>query len=91
MPGHPPMRGKASFAAAQANFKPFSLDAVSEIQEIEVFGDWAYLWTALSIVVVPAQGAPPIERRGNTLSILRKQAGKWVLFRDANMLAAVPE
>jgi len=31
-----------------------------------------------------------VRRTGNTLSILRKSAGRWVLFRDANMLAAVP-
>lgn len=29
-------------------------------------------------------------RAGHTLSILRKQGGKWVLVRDANLLAPVP-
>jgi hypothetical protein len=28
-------------------------------------------------------------RSGHTLSILRKQEGKWLLARDANMLAPV--
>jgi hypothetical protein len=31
-----------------------------------------------------------VKRAGNTLSILRRSAGEWVLFRDANMLTAVP-
>jgi len=61
--------------------------AVSEIEEIQVAGDWAYLWTELSVTVVPKQGAAPIERQGNTLSILKKRNGKWLLFRDANLLA----
>jgi uncharacterized protein (TIGR02246 family) len=89
--GYPPMHGKKAFAAANADFKPFKFDAVSEVEELKVFGDWAYLWTSLSVSVVPTPGAAPITRRGNTLSILKKQDGKWLLFRDANMLAPVPE
>src|SRR5258708_32002042 len=37
-PGHPPMRGKAAFAAGQAALKQFRIDATSEVQEIRVFG-----------------------------------------------------
>jgi uncharacterized protein (TIGR02246 family) len=94
VPGQPPMRGKAAFAAAaaaQAKHQPFKLDADSKIEEIRVFGEWAYLWTKLAVVIVPNEGAPPIKRQGNTLSIFRKQNGKWVLFRDANMLAVVSD
>jgi hypothetical protein len=29
-------------------------------------------------------------RAGHTLSILRKRDGRWVLARDANLLAPVP-
>ena len=39
----------------------------------------------------PGKDAAPIKRRGNTLSILRKENGRWVFFRDANMLAVVQE
>lgn len=35
-------------------------------------------------------GAQPMTRAGHTLSILNKQGGKWVLARDANLLASVP-
>ena len=89
VPGQPPMRGRAAFAAGQAGLQPFHLEATSEIQEVKVLGEWAYLWTKLSIVVTPKKGGLPIKRSGNTLSILKKQAGAWVLFRDANMLTAV--
>jgi uncharacterized protein (TIGR02246 family) len=89
LPGQPPMRGKAAFAAAQFKQQPFKFDTTSEIEEIKALGEWAYVWTTLSIVVVPAEGAAPIKRQGNTLSILKKQSRKWLLFRDANMLAVV--
>lgn len=28
-------------------------------------------------------------RSGNTLSVLKKQNGSWVIFRDANLLSVV--
>ena len=59
----------------------------SEIKEIKVVGDWAYLWSHLTVVVKPPGGAAPMTRAGHTLSVLRKQDGKWLLARDANMLA----
>jgi ketosteroid isomerase-like protein len=52
-----------------------------------VLGDWAYLRNYLTVSVTPPGGAP-VRRAGYTLSILRKEAsGKWVLARDANLLA----
>ena len=88
--GQPPMLGKLAFAAAQSGLADIELDARAEIQEIKVFGDWAYLWNKLTVVMTPKGGAP-VKRAGNTLSILRKQHGAWVIFRDANMLAPLSE
>jgi uncharacterized protein (TIGR02246 family) len=89
--GHPPMRGKAEFAASQSGLAEIDMDATSEIQEIKVLGDWAYLWTDLTVVMTPKKGGAPIKRAGNTLSILKKQDGAWLIFRDANMLAPVAQ
>jgi uncharacterized protein (TIGR02246 family) len=89
-PGQPPMRGKSAFASAQAELQQLDIEATSEIQEIKVLGEWAYVWTHLSTVVTPKEGGATVERAGNTLSILQKQAGAWVIVRDANMLAVVP-
>ncbi|MBI2317999.1 MAG: DUF4440 domain-containing protein, partial [Betaproteobacteria bacterium] len=58
----------------------------SEVKEIKVFGNWAYVWTKLAVVITPQKGGAPVKRSGNTLSILKKQKGKWLLFRDANLL-----
>ena len=90
--GQPPMVGKSTFrAAAQAPAGQAApqFDGKSEIQEIQVLGDWAYMWTKLSVVVTPPGGAPPITRAGHTLTILKKVDGKWLLARDANMLVTL--
>jgi uncharacterized protein (TIGR02246 family) len=91
--GHPPMIGKAAYAAAaaaQSGKQAPEFDGTSDVQEIRIFGDWAYLWTKLTVIVRPPGGAPPITRSGYTLSVLNRQNGKWLLTRDANMLATVP-
>ncbi len=93
IPGQPPMR-KSDFAAAAASphgQESPEFDGTSEIQEIKVLGDWAYMWTKLKVVVTPPNGAPPVTRSGHTLSILQKQNGKWLLARDANLLTTLPD
>jgi uncharacterized protein (TIGR02246 family) len=85
--GRPPMR-KSDFAASQAALRDVEMKTTGEVQELNVCGDWAYLWTKLSVTMTPRDGAP-VNRTGNTLSILRKQNGRWLMFRDANLLAQV--
>jgi uncharacterized protein (TIGR02246 family) len=90
IPGQPVMR-KAGFAAAaraQAGKDAPRFDGTSEIQEIKVLGDWAFMWTKLTVIVTHPGGGDPIKRTGYTLSILKKENGRWVLARDANMLAS---
>ena len=86
-PGQPPMRGRASFAAAQKAIIDVDIDASSEIQEIRILGDWAYCWNRLTVVVSPRNGGASIKRAGDVLSLLQKQSGQWVIARDANMLS----
>jgi uncharacterized protein (TIGR02246 family) len=91
VPGQPPMR-KADFAAAmrsQAGPQSPHFDGTSEIQEIKVLGDWAFMWTRLTVVVTPPGGASPMTRAGHTLTVLHKHGGKWLLARDANLLVPV--
>lgn len=89
VPGQPPMR-KDDFAAkarAQSGEGSVKVDGTSEIQEIKILGDWAFMWAKLTVVATPPNGAPSMTRTGHTLSILKKQSGKWALARDANLLA----
>jgi uncharacterized protein (TIGR02246 family) len=91
VPGSPPMRKRefAAAARAQAAGSAPRFDGTSAIQEIKVVGDWAFMWTRLTVVATPPDGSPVIERAGHTLSVLNKVSGKWLLVRDANLLAPV--
>ena len=91
-PGHPPMIGKPAFAAAaraQAGQSAPQIEGTSEIQELKILGDWAFMWSKLSVVITPpgTSNDSPLSRAGHTLSVFKKENGKWVLARDANMLA----
>lgn len=92
MPGQPPLVGKARFAAAaesQSRAGSPRIHATSEIKEIQVMGDWAFMWAELSVHIIPPGGGSSMARAGHTLSIFKKQSGKWLLARDANMLSTV--
>ena len=78
---------KVEFAAGLAGLEPFNLQMTSEIQEIKVFGDWAYCWNKLAVSLTPRGGGAPVKRSGDVLSVLQKQAGGWVIVRDANLLS----
>lgn len=91
VPGKPPMR-KGDFAAAakaQAAGKAPQFDGASEIQEIQVMGDWAFMWARLTVTAKPPDGSAPTVRVGHTLTVFRKEQGRWLLARDANLLAPV--
>jgi uncharacterized protein (TIGR02246 family) len=88
VPGRAPMH-RDEFAAAlqaQAGASAPAIDATSEIQELQVCGEWAFLWARLRVLVTPADGSRTMERAGHTLTVLRKQGGQWRLARDANLL-----
>ena len=88
-PGRDPM-GKTEFVAAakaQSAGNAPKFDGKSKIQEIEVIGEWAFMWTKLT--VTPSDGSPSMKRAGHTLTILRKENGNWRIARDANLLAPV--
>lgn len=89
--GRPPMRKDEFAAASRSQAKPGGprIDGVSDIQEIQVLGDWAFMWSRLEVRVTPA-GAPPVERAGHTLTVLKKERGHWVIARDANLLVQQP-
>jgi uncharacterized protein (TIGR02246 family) len=87
-----PVMTKAAFAAAataQWGDAAAQIRGTSEIQEIKVLGDWAFMRAELTLVITPARGRK-FTRAGHTLSILKKEQGKWLLVRDADMLSPVP-
>lgn len=92
--GRPAMRKSDFETAARAQIQAGQMrpiiDGVSDIQELKVVGDWAFLWSKLRVTIIPP-GAPQTTRAGHTLTILQKQNGRWLLARDANLLVPVPD
>jgi uncharacterized protein (TIGR02246 family) len=87
VPGREPF-GKQEFAAASQGMQGVAFAGKSDIRELKVLGDWAYLRNYLEVTITPP-GVPPARRAGHTLTILCKGAdGTWRLARDANLLAA---
>jgi len=84
----PPIVGRDAFLEmSKAGPKPFRIDFERELKELKIFGEWAYAWNHMVVTVLPVEGASPVRRAGEILTVLNKEAnGKWVLKRDANML-----
>ena len=88
VPGQSPIRGKKEFEAMfNATRGKFQIEALSEFEEIAVHGDWAHVASRLAVNMKPRDGSRVQARAGHTLTILRKERGKWVVARDANLLA----
>ena len=81
------MRGKGSFAdASRAMERSGRFDGSVVVEEVRVFGDWAYCWNHITVTITPDAGEPT-RLAGPAMAILRKTPdGRWVIFRDANML-----
>ena len=89
VPGQEPF-GKEAFAAAARGMRNVRMEGTSDIRELTVLGDWAYLRNHLVVTVTPPDGQP-VRRAGYTLTILRKTpAGQWLLARDANLMTTQP-
>jgi uncharacterized protein (TIGR02246 family) len=83
VPGREPF-GKEAFRAASEGLKDMRVQGTSEIRELKVIGDWAYARNYLEMTMTP----PGVRRSGYTLTLFRKEAdGRWLLARDANLLA----
>jgi uncharacterized protein (TIGR02246 family) len=90
VPGQEPF-GKQAFAASAAGMKNAHIDGTSDIQELKIIGDWAWMRNHLKVTITPPNGKT-MRRSGYTLTILRKNPdGNWVIARDANLLTLESE
>ena len=81
--------GKAEFIAGSKQMKDAHIEGTSDIKEIEVVGDWAWMRTKLDMRV-SRPGGEAMEGSGYVLTVLRKEVdGRWVIYRDANLLRPV--
>jgi uncharacterized protein (TIGR02246 family) len=89
VPGQEPF-GKEAFAAASKGMQGAEFEGKSEIVELKVRGDWAWMRTRLRVEITPPGGSTMV-RSGYTLTILQKDFdGNWAIARDANLLAPEP-
>ena len=88
VPGQEPF-GKAEFAAASKAQQGVQVEGTAEIVELQVLGEWAFLRNRIDISITPPGSTQAMRRAGYTLTLLRKDAsGRWLLARDANLVAA---
>ena len=63
------------------------LEGTSEIREIEILGDVAYVWSYVSVRLTPTSGDVHAERKGHVMSLYRRDPSNgWLLWRDANLM-----
>ena len=85
VPGQDPF-GKERFAANSRDMKDYSVEGRSDIQEIKVLGDWAWMHNYLQVTIT-GRDWNVMKKAGHVLSVLRKNLdGRWQLARDANLL-----
>jgi uncharacterized protein (TIGR02246 family) len=85
VPGREPF-GKTEFASTSARMADAKVDGRSEVVELRVLGDWAWLRNRLDLTITPPN-SPPMHRSGYTLTLLRKEEDDhWRLARDANLV-----
>ena len=86
VPGQRPF-GKEAFEAASEGMSNVRIEGTSDIQELQVLGNWAYLRNHIEMKTTSPDGGAPVRRSGYTLTILRKENdGRWRRARDANLL-----
>jgi uncharacterized protein (TIGR02246 family) len=85
VPGREPF-GKEEFVQNYKQMRGVKLTTKSDIQEIKVLGEWAWMRNHLRVTFTPADGSPTTHS-GYVLTILRKTSDdRWVITRDANLL-----
>ena len=78
--------GRDAFAQAYRETKKIKMKTSSEIQEIKIIGDWAWMRNFLRATFTDANGKSSTHS-GHVLTILNKRPdGSWVIARDANLL-----
>lgn len=90
VPGAEPF-GKAAFRDMARSMSEVRMEGRSDILEMRVLGDWAFIRNYIHLEVTPP-GSPTTRRAGQTLTILRRcQDGRWRLARDANLVTIVED
>ena len=78
--------GKEEFSQSFKETKGTKMKAESDIQEIKIIGDWAWMRNFLRVTFTDANGKSS-KHSGYVLTVLQKLPDRsWVIARDANLL-----
>jgi uncharacterized protein (TIGR02246 family) len=85
VPGNEPF-GRDAFAQQSQQLEGISIDGTSDIKELKVLGEWAFVRSHLTVKMTLRDGKTNT-RSGYTLTLFRKSPeGNWQIARDANLL-----
>jgi len=87
-PGNPPISKEHFAKGFQEVSAKARIVAIQDVKEIRASGDIATAWSHLTIVLTSKHGGKTSEASGYVLSVFqRSPSGKWLLARDANLVA----
>ncbi len=84
-PGHEPFGKREFLEGSGQSAGQMKVSVQADIQEVGVAGDLGYCWLKLAVTITPPDGAP-MQLAGHTIGIYRREGGRWVLARDANLV-----
>jgi len=85
VPGREPF-GKQAFADMSRAMSGVEMEGTTEIVELQLLGDWAFMRNHIAITIRTPDGGE-MHRAGYTLTVVRREAdGQWRLCRDANLV-----
>jgi uncharacterized protein (TIGR02246 family) len=74
-PGNPPITKNDFANGFRQKSTKVRIESTKEVREIQTSGDIAYAWSHISVVLIPKEPGG------------KKWDGKWLLARDANLMA----
>ena len=88
VPGRTPF-GKSEFFAG-SHAAPARFGSRLDVLEVVVHGDWALTRVELQLEIQATEDAATVKLAGPTMTVWRRSpAGRWRIWRDANMVVPV--
>ena len=85
-PGREPFGKREFLEGSGQSAGKVKISVQADVQEVRVSGDLGYCWLKLAVTVTPPGGAAPAAHSGHAIGIYRREGGRWVLARDANLV-----
>lgn len=89
-PGEAPFGRDRFREAFTAGHRDFRIQCASEPEEVVVAGELAHTVSRDTLSLVPRAGGATARFAGYRLTVYRKQAGRWLLARDAHTVLPEP-